>query len=285
MVTEYIRAFKYLLPSVDAGVASTKSGRPTGLFWRSIDERDRIHCMEARARETCRRYDSKYIIHGERRTVYFVIQKVACTSIKTALLPLFDLNVERFEETRSDGSRVILVHKLFDRSLHQVDKDELLGGGYGDHFKFAFVRNPWDRLVSCYSQKIATVPQNPKFKRPNLNPPGEERFYSGMPFAEFVEAVHATPDEKANPHFRSQHTVVCDPQGQIMADFVGRFENLRDDFARVAEKIGVPGLDLPHRLKSKSRKSRHYKDFYDERLKRLVAERYETDIETFGYSY
>ena len=242
--------------------------------------------MEARARETRRRYDSKYIIHGERRFVYFVIQKVACTSIKTALLPLFDLRVKkRFEETHEDGSRVVLVHKLFDRSRHQVDKNELLGGGYGDHFKFAFVRNPWDRLVSCYSQKIATVPQNPKFKRPNLNPPGENRFYSDMPFAEFVEAVHATPDEEANPHFQSQHAVVCDSQGRVMADFVGRFENLREDFAHVAERIGADGLELPHRLKSRVRKSRPYADFYDEKLRTLVYERYERDIETFGYSY
>ena len=245
----------------------------------------RILLVEVEQKKPRGRYDSKYIVHDDRRFVYFVIQKVACSSIKTALLPLFDVDPKRFEAERQDGTRVVLVHKLFDRSPHQVDKPDLLAGGYEDHFKFAFVRNPWDRLVSCYSQKIATVPRNPKAKRPNLNPPGEERFYPGMPFAEFVEAVHATPDEVANPHFQSQHTVVCDPQGRVMADFVGRFENLREDFQTVAEKIGEPGLELPHRLKSRARGSRPYTDFYDEGLRRLVAERYERDIETFGYSF
>ncbi|MEJ7841874.1 MAG: sulfotransferase family protein [Rubrobacter sp.] len=245
--------------------------------------------MEARARKTQRRYDSKYIVHDERRFVYFVIQKVACTSVKTALLPLFDLDAARFERSLPDGSRTVMVHKLFDRSRYQVDRDELLrrlDEGYRDHFKFAFVRNPWDRLVSCYSQKIATEPQIAGMKRPNLNPPGEDgRFYPGMPFAEFVEAVHATPDEKANPHFRSQHTVVCDPQGRVMADFVGRFENLREDFAVVTERIGASALELPHRLKSRVRESRPYVDFYDEKLRTLVYERYERDIETFAYTY
>jgi chondroitin 4-sulfotransferase 11 len=171
-----------------------------------------------------------------------------------------------------------------------VDKDEFLwrlDAEYRDYFKFAFVRNPWDRLVSCYFNKAATGSPISGFKGPNLNPPGEEQdwFYPGMPFAEFVEAVHAIPDEDANLHFRSQHTVVCDPGGRVMADFVGRFENLRKDFAVVAEKIGAPGLELPHRLKSRRRKSRPYTDFYDKRLKKLVHERYEKDVETFGYSF
>jgi hypothetical protein len=234
--------------------------------------------MFTEAEKPRRRYDSKYIVHSERRFVYFVIQKGACSSIKTALLPLFRLDPSRYWDTNFAGERILRVHKIFDRSPHQIDRAELLDGEYDGHFKFAFVRNPWDRLVSCYSKNLVEA-------RKNLNPPGEERFYPDMPFAEFVEAVHATPDGDANQHFRSQHVVVCDPQGLVMADFVGHFEDLRGDFARVAEGIGAPGLDLPHRLKSKGRESRHYKDFYDARLKGLVAERYERDIETFGYSY
>lgn len=245
--------------------------------------------MEAKQNKARGRYDSKYIVNDGRKFVYFVTQKVACTSIKTALLPFFDANPEEFEAERADGTRVVLVHKLFDASPYQVDRSaflQRLDGDYRDHFKFAFVRNPWDRLVSCYSQKVATVPEIPGRKRANLNPRGEEgRFYPGMPFAGFVEAVHATPDGEANAHFRSQHATVCGPDGLVMADFVGRFENLRADFAAVADRIGEPGLALPHRLKSKVRESRHYRDFYDDRLRRLVAERYEEDVESFGYRF
>lgn len=227
-----------------------------------------------------RRYDSKYIVHDERRFVYFVVQKVACTSVKAALLPLFDLDAARYESTRADGTRTVRVHRLFDASEHQIDRPDMLDGGYREHFKFAFVRNPWDRLVSCYSNKFAD-------RGKGLGGPQKrsERFRPGMAFAEFVEAVHATPDEDANPHFRSQHTVVCDSDGRVMADFVGRFESLREDFRTVAEEIGAPDLELPHRLKSRARGSRPYTDFYDERLKGLVAERYEKDIETFGYHF
>jgi hypothetical protein len=244
--------------------------------------------VEAGQRKARRGYDSKYVVHDGRRFVYFVLQKVACSSVKTALLPLFDLDTERFERVRRDGSRVVQIHKLFDASPCQINREEFVAGSYGHHFKFAFVRNPWDRLVSCYSQKIAVVRKDPS-QGTNLNPreipKGEKRFYHGMPFAEFVEAVHATPDEEANPHFRSQHVVVCDPEGRVLADFVGRFERLREDFALVSERIGAPHLELPHRLKSAHRASRPYTDFYDGRLRRLVAERYEGDIETFGYAF
>ena len=245
--------------------------------------------MEARAGTTRRRYDSKYTVHDGRKFVYFVIQKVACTSVKTALLPLFDPDVAPFVATRMDGTQVVQVHKLFDRSNCQIGKGELLKGldnKLSDYFEFTFVRNPWDRLVSCYSQKIVTVPKLLGFKRANLNPSGEkDRFYPGMQFADFVEVVHATPDEEANPHFRSQYLTVCDPEGRIMADFVGRFENLFEEFVAVSQTIGAPELELPAHLQSHSRKSRPYTDFYDERLKGLVHERYQKDIEMFGYTY
>jgi chondroitin 4-sulfotransferase 11 len=112
-------------------------------------------------------------------------------------------------------------------------------------------------------------------------------FYPNMPFAEFAETVCRIPDEVADGHFRPQHLTVCGPDGEPIADFVGRFENLREGFARVAQEIGEPELELPERNRKidSKRSSRHYRDFYDERLKSLVYKRYEQDVETFGYSF
>ena len=61
-----------------------------------------------------------------------------------------------------------------------------------------------------------------------------------MTFKEFAEAVCRIPDEESNPHFRSQHIVICDdgPGKGILADFVGRFENLEEDFGIVAKRLG-----------------------------------------------
>jgi hypothetical protein len=230
----------------------------------------------------------KYIVHNERKFVYLWSHKVACSSVKAAFLPLFDLDTTPFERTLKDGTRHFSVHQIFGASDHQIGKEQLLAGldkQYRDYFKFAFVRNPWDRLLSCYFDKVVRKRLVPKVAASAVRAGVE--FYANMPFAEFVEAVHQTPDESANAHFRSQYLTVCGPEGKPMADFVGRFENLREDFARVAEEIGVPGLELPERnRKSVSKRgSRHYREFYDERLQSLIHERYVKDVETFGYSF
>ena len=157
------------------------------------------------------------------------------------------------------------MHKLFDDSGYQIGKQKLtseLEGKYRDYFKFAFVRNPWDRLVSCYSQKLLDVKRDRLGQRSNLSPSisGIE-LYNGMPFDEFVRAVHAIPDKEANIHFRSQCATVCDEDGGIMADFVGHFETLGEDFAYVAERIGVPELQLPHLLRSRTERGRSHPSF------------------------
>lgn len=242
--------------------------------------------MERAANMQRHGYEARYIVNDEHRFVYFVIQKAACTSIKTALLPFFDLDTAPFEVTRGDGTRFVRVHKLFNDSGHQIDKKEFFNKAdheYRDYFRFAFVRNPWDRLLSCYRDKVVN-----RGAEPLRVPAGvDAEFYAGMPFAEFVDVVRRIPEKKANAHFRSQHLTVCDPAGEPMADFVGRFENLAEDFDRAAEGIGVPGLKLPGHNRSDpgARDPRRYREFYDERLKNLVHARYERDVETFGYSF
>ena len=224
----------------------------------------------------------KYIVSDERAFIYFVVPKVACSSLKTALLPLFpDIDPgPDFEREVREDTFAYRVHDLFARAGHQVNQRRLLKGfekgRYDGYFKFAFVRNPWDRLLSCWKQKLA--PGGPGLAKEEY---AEERLQGGISFSEFVEAVCRIPDEEANPHFRSQHVAVCGPSGEVMADFVGRFERLEEDFSRVASEIGaVPSLP---RLLASGRGS--YRDYYDGRLARMVGERFSADAEIFGYRF
>ena len=220
---------------------------------------------------------SKYIVSDEHRFVYFVVQKVACTSIKTALAPLFGIDTARAEALQREARPHFIIHRIFRDSGYQVSRDEFLASPrYDDYFKFAFVRNPWGRLVSCYSDKIVGQTGNVGL----VAFPGLRR---GMPFDEFVRAVHAVPDGEANSHFRSQHVSLCGPDERIIPDFVGRFENLHEDFARVVREIGTPEIKLPHILRSE--RGPAYRELYDGDTAALAGERYERDAELFGYAF
>jgi hypothetical protein len=117
--------------------------------------------------------------------------------------------------------------------------------------RFTFVRNPFDRLVSVW-----------EFCRPN---PVEKlrQIVNGMTFAEFARV----PCD--NLFLRTQSSWLDAP-----VEFIGRFESLHEDFAKLSDK------PLPHLLKSERRPWREY---YDADTLAYVAERYAEDFVRFGY--
>jgi hypothetical protein len=145
-----------------------------------------------------------------------------------------------------------------------------------DYFRFGFVRNPLDRLLSCYAQKIVYY-ERELGMQPLLWRYGKA-FDKDLSFAEFVEAVARIPDRVSDIHFRSQHTFLYH-RGKLMVDFVGHFEQLEQDWNFLREKFGLP--ELPHQ-----NRSRHvdYREAYTPELAAIAAKRYKKDIELFGYS-
>jgi hypothetical protein len=229
---------------------------------------------------------TKYIVSEKHGFVYIANPKVASTSILNSLVPLFDFDLNQGQlENLEEGVPIKGVHDLFSGSPYQIDKANFvvgLGDKYHGSFKFAFVRNPWDRLVSCYMSKI--VRQGPGLRMGNY---GDVALRDDMTFRDFAEAVCQISDDEANVHFRSQHVFVCDdsPGRKILADFVGRFEDLEKDFSYVTKTTGIRAK-LPHVVSTAEFKdSPSYRDFYDERLARMVGERYREDAEIFGYSF
>ena len=206
--------------------------------------------------------------------VYVEIPKVACTSIKVLLAKLIGIDLVAVDGDPHAAN--------FPEPPEPPRSKAPL---YPGLFTFAFVRNPWDRLVSCYRDKIAGEVDG--FTYFTIRPGVAnclarfEAFEAGMSFEGFVNAVASIPDKEADEHFRSQYTFVTDADAQIGIEFIGRFERLADDFEEVRRRTGLPAVELPRLQASRTRVS--YASYYTQATCDIVRERFRTDIELFGY--
>lgn len=148
---------------------------------------------------------------------------------------------------------------------------------FNNTFKFAFVRNPWDRMVSSYTFLTSGgYTENDRIFSRNIL----SRFAT---FADFVTGWVKPENLASRIHFLPQYFFVCDPNGKQAVDFIGRFENLSDDFSHIAGKMGVTNT-LEHRNASPNR-DKDYRSYYDNESMEIVWNIYKRDIELFQYAF
>lgn len=138
---------------------------------------------------------------------------------------------------------------------------------YKKYFKFAFVRNPWDRVVSCYFNKVVTQ-SHPPFA-----------ICYERTFEEFVYFINGINLAKADIHIRLQTELI--PLDQV--DFIGRMEQFSKDLGYVLKKLGIR---YPVTLKKRNSSSHeHYSKYYNNITKKIIADKYKADIKAFGYQF
>jgi hypothetical protein len=137
---------------------------------------------------------------------------------------------------------------------------------FASYFKFGFVRNPWDRAVSLYLRKEGL------------------QMRDQLTFAEFVGWMKYSSSTCVHPvPHANQLDWLVDPHGNVLVDFIGRFENLQNDWATIASKLGVSQA-LPHQRKNPGRE-KPYTEYYSEETRQIIAERFKVDIAYFGYEF
>ena len=196
------------------------------------------------------------VISERNRCIFVHIQKTGGSSLEAVLRA----NDPGIGSSLHEGRR-----HLFARQIRPLVGEER----WDAYFKFAFVRNPWDRLVSWYHMCVQ-VPQPNAFAR---------YVRACAPtFEAFVTQATTGMGERTT---YNQVDYVTDEAGAQIVDFVGRYESLREDFAHVRDRLALP-FDLPHVNRSDHR---HYRDYYSPATRDIVAQRFARDIAYFGYAF
>jgi len=176
------------------------------------------------------------------------------------------------------------------RARDHIKYKHITENEFHSYFKFTFVRNPWDRIVSEY-----------KYRR---HPPKYD--FKTFLFKHFP--MPSWTDEYC--HVIPQYDFIYDKDDNCLLDYVGKFENLQNDFYEVCQQLNLPDLKLPHKNKSLSFFRRDnslynvlktikdavsinqkrntfskYTEYYDDETKEWIAKIYEKDILAFDYKF
>jgi len=118
---------------------------------------------------------------------------------------------------------------------------------------------------------------NRKWAASNLDPYGD--------FEDFIIRGLNKPSIQQYVHFRPQYGFLCMPYSQeIHLDFLGLFENIQDDFKYIKSKLSM-NATLSYENVTVSYEKLNYKDYYTNKMRDIVSDVYERDIELLGYAF
>lgn len=206
------------------------------------------------------------MISHQHRCIFVHIPKCGGTSIEDMLWPeprktedLWMGFVDKYNNKYQTGG---LQHLLARQIREEVGADV-----FEDYYKFSFVRDPWDRMVSQFEytrcrkdlMKFIGLKARDGFKR-------------------YLDLIQ----ERKHVQWEKQAEFVTDEDGKIIVDFVGRLEDIASGMATVYKELGLDMIDVPHSKKSRRRSC---VDYYDDESRDLVSRLYKEDIELFGYEF
>lgn len=146
---------------------------------------------------------------------------------------------------------------------------------FNNYFKFAFVRNPWDRVYSAY-RFLKSGGWNDDDKSW-----AENNLSNYNDFNEFILSWLSPSNIKKHIHFKPQHEFICDNKGNIMVNYIAYFEKITSDFDYLANHLNLDVTLGKHNTNP----GENYRDIYSEEAKNKVAIIYEKDISLFGYNF
>lgn len=204
------------------------------------------------------------ILLPEEKIVFLAVPKVASGSIMAAIL-WAQGRVPMGQEPK----------KVHSPHWFQYTSKEYVRDICSDFFKFTFVRNPWDRAVSCWAEKVRDQRFLPLIRKYGLS--------KETSFKEFVKKIASILDKDAEQHVQSQSLLLV-LGGRLLPSFVGNFERIEVHWEIIKDRV-KDRLSLPELPRYTASGHLLYQNYYDDETVELIAQRYQEDIERFGYKF
>ncbi|XP_072039888.1 carbohydrate sulfotransferase 14-like isoform X1 [Amphiura filiformis] len=229
---------------------------------------------------------SQIIVDDERKFLYCFVPKVACSNWKR-VIKYMQGSLDNIEKQIKMDHKADLVF-LKELSYHEIQYR------LSNYYKFMFVRNPMERLLSAFRNKFGEDignyrkrygPTIAKRYRQGKNNSGN---YDDITFEEFIRLVVDTDDvNRMDPHWRPMHEL-CQPCA-VHYDFIGSFEHLQYDAQYVLEQIRgdsdayFPKRQMYYDPTTRDKIETELGRIKPEYLQQLI-DKYILDFITFGYA-
>ncbi|MBN3296001.1 CHSTE sulfotransferase, partial [Amia calva] len=223
------------------------------------------------------------LVNDKHKFLYCYVPKVACSNWKRVMKVLSGAleNVEVNIKMDHKSDLVFLADL----------KPEEIKYRLKTYFKFLFVRDPMERLLSAYRNKFGEIESYQKkygveiIKR--YRPSSKESTGDDVTFVEFMHYLVDEDVERMNEHWMPIYHL-CQPCA-VKYDFIGSYEKLQADAHYVLQQIGAPPhIQFPERqswYKPVTKQTLHYfLCSMPQKLIRDLLPKYIMDFSLFAYS-
>ena len=217
-----------------------------------------------------------FILFRDIPLMYARVPKVANSSIKASLCRL--LNEEPDGDIKTTADKFWKDHTHGETSLITPQQARRLRK---THFSFSFVRNPFDRLVAAYNNKLLEIEDVPR-------PMKQMGLRHGMPFPQFIDIVCQCNPTELDIHVRPQSDMLL-ANNILVPKFVGRMEHINEHWQALRRRMKRESLPVLGKLPQKNVRRQGRSDILEQfnsaKLIDAVLERYAQDFEYFYSPY
>ena len=204
------------------------------------------------------------IINSDKKYVFVCVPKTATTSLHKFLVTADNMSVKKVKKEWGGDKW----HWSMSSIINEYTKLN-----FNEYYKFAFHRNPWDRLVSSLIEFTSEKGHIATWSKELCNYKSFEEFILDLPNSQWKDEIHFQPT-----------TYYTHSNGKKIVDFIGRYENLQTDLQKVFKKINhnIDNFNTGQKHRRTTRDKDYKKYYISDKMINIVGDLFHKDILTFG---